>query len=287
GALAHRRAGAVQPPDRGDVRGHGASVPGHQPHRPRHRPAGDRACDAAAPGHRRRARHAVGLSSTPHRRRAQLDHGMTPSEETAMIIAPSTTAPSLPLIEARGVARRTDRSTILHGIDLAVAEGEFLAVTGSSGCGKSTLLHTLAGLEEPTHGTVLWAGEDHSTRTPRERSRHRLREIGIVFQQFHLLRTLCLLDNVLLPGLLARAEPRALLRERAAQLMTQLGVQELAERGVGEASGGQLQRVAIARALINQPRLLVADEPTGALDSAAGEEVMDALSAVSARGTTI
>ena len=212
---------------------------------------------------------------------------MTPSEETAMIIAPSTTAPSLPLIEARGVARRTDRSTILHGIDLAVAEGEFLAVTGSSGCGKSTLLHTLAGLEEPTHGTVLWAGEDHSTRTPRERSRHRLREIGIVFQQFHLLRTLCLLDNVLLPGLLARAEPRALLRERAAQLMTQLGVQELAERGVGEASGGQLQRVAIARALINQPRLLVADEPTGALDSAAGEEVMDALSAVSARGTTI
>ena len=134
---------------------------------------------------------------------------------------------------------------------------------------------------------MLWAGEDHSTRTPRERSRHRLREIGIVFQQFHLLRTLCLLDNVLLPGLLARAEPRALLRERAAQLMTQLGVQELAERGVGEASGGQLQRVAIARALINQPRLLVADEPTGALDSAAGEEVMDALSAVSARGTTI
>lgn len=199
----------------------------------------------------------------------------------------STTDPAAPLIQARGVARSLERTTILHDIDLTVADEEFLAVMGPSGCGKSTLLHVLSGLEDPTAGSVLWAGEDHSSLTQRARSRHRLLEIGIVFQQFHLLRTLSLLDNVLLPGLLAREEPRTMLRERADQLMTQLGVEELAERGVGEASGGQLQRVAIARALINRPRLLVADEPTGALDSAAGEEVMDALASISASGTTI
>lgn len=196
----------------------------------------------------------------------------------------STTAPAVPLIEARGVARSLEQATILHDIDLTVAEGEFLAVMGPSECGKSTLLHILSGLEEPTDGSVLWAGEDHSSLAPRARSRHRLQQIGIVFQPFHLLRTLCLLDNVLLPGLLARAEPRAVLRERAGQLMTRLGVEELAERGVGEASGGQLQRVAIARALINRPRLLVADEPTGALDSAAGEEVMGALASINTDG---
>lgn len=199
---------------------------------------------------------------------------------------PTVTA-AVPLLEARGVSRSLARTTILHDIDLTVADGEFLAVMGPSGSGKSTLLHTLSGLEEPTGGSVLWAGEDHSPLSQRARSRHRLREIGIVFQQFHLLRTLSLLDNVLLPGLLARAEPRPALRMRAVELLAQLGVADLAERGVGEASGGQLQRVALARALINRPRLLVADEPTGALDSAAGEEVMDALAAISARGTTI
>lgn len=213
---------------------------------------------------------------------------MTRSEENAVNTENTETAPyATPLLEARGAARSLERSTILEDIDLTVPEGEFLAVMGPSGCGKSTLLHTLSGLEAPTAGSVLWAGEDHSSLTQRARSRHRLLEIGIVFQQFHLLRTLSLLDNVLLPGLLAHSEPRDVLRERARQLMTQLGVQELAERGVGEASGGQLQRVALARALINRPRLLVADEPTGALDSAAGEEVMDALTEISARGTTI
>lgn len=192
-----------------------------------------------------------------------------------------------PLLEARGVTRSLQQTTILHDIDLSVPVGQFLAVMGPSGCGKSTLLHTLSGLEEPTDGSVLWLGEDHSSLTQRARSRHRLLEIGIVFQQFHLLRTLSLLDNVLLPGLLARAEPRTALRERAEQLMRQVGVAELAGRGVGEASGGQLQRVAIARALINRPNLLVADEPTGALDSSASEEVMDAFTEISASGTTI
>lgn len=212
---------------------------------------------------------------------------MIPSEETVMTTTLSTTGLDVPLLEARGVTRRLQRTTILHDIDLTVADGEFLAVMGPSGCGKSTLLYTLSGLEDPTDGSVLWAGEDHSTLDGKARSRRRLLEIGIVFQQFHLLRNLSLLDNVLLPGLLARTEQRTVLRTRAEQLMTQLGVDDLTERGVGEASGGQLQRVALARALINHPRLLVADEPTGALDSAATEEMMDALAEISAEGTTI
>lgn len=196
-------------------------------------------------------------------------------------------ATAAPLLSARGVGRSHAQATILHDIDLSVGEGEFLAITGPSGCGKSTLLHTLSGLEEPTCGSVLWAGEELPASGSPARSRHRLLRIGIVFQQFHLLRTLSLLDNVLLPGLLARAEPRSVLRERALELMERLGIAQLAARGVGEASGGQLQRVAIARALINRPRLLVADEPTGALDSAAGEEVLRALALISADGTTI
>lgn len=192
-----------------------------------------------------------------------------------------------PLVEARGVTRRLERTVVLHDIDLSVPDGEFLAVMGPSGCGKSTLLYTLSGLEDPTEGRVLWAGEDHSTLGEKARSRRRLLEIGVVFQQFHLLRNLSLLDNVLLPGLLARSEPRTVLRARAEELMMQLEVDHLADHGVGEASGGQLQRVALARALINRPRLLVADEPTGALDSAATGEMMAALARVSDAGTTI
>ena len=191
------------------------------------------------------------------------------------------------LLQVRGATRRLGTATALDHVDLSVDDGEFLAVTGPPGSGKSTLLHTLGGLERPDSGEVLWQGEDLSRLSDAELARHRLLEIGLVFQQFHLLRHLTLLDNVLLPGLLARTEPRAVLRSRAGELLERLDVGELADHGVGEASGGQLQRVAIARALINRPRLLVADEPTGALDSAASDEVMGALAALHAEGMTI
>ena len=192
-----------------------------------------------------------------------------------------------PLLRARGLARSLGGRTVLRDIDLDVREGEHLAVVGASGSGKSTLLHTLSGLEAPSAGTLHWAGEDLGALGEAQRARHRLLEIGVVFQQFHLLRTLTLFDNVVMPGLLARARPRREVLARGRELMAALGVDALAERGVGEASGGQLQRVAIARALINRPRLVVADEPTGALDTAAGEGVIDALAEVAAGGTAL
>ena len=192
-----------------------------------------------------------------------------------------------PLLRARGLARSLGGRTVLHDIDLDVHAGEHLAVVGASGSGKSTLLHTLSGLEAPSAGTLRWAGEDLGALGEAQRARHRLLEIGVVFQQFHLLRTLTLFDNVVMPGLLARARPRREVLARGRELMAALGVDALAERGVGEASGGQLQRVAIARALINRPRLVVADEPTGALDTAASEGVIDALAEVAAGGTAL
>jgi ABC-type lipoprotein export system ATPase subunit len=196
-------------------------------------------------------------------------------------------SPDLPLLRARGLSRRLGGRTVLHDIDLDLHEGEHLAVVGASGSGKSTLLHTLSGLEAPSAGTLHWAGEDLGALGEAERARHRLLEIGIVFQQFHLLRALTLFDNVVMPGLLARVRPRREVLARGRELMAVLGVESLAERGVGEASGGQLQRVAIARALINRPRLVVADEPTGALDTAASEGVIDALGDVVADGTAL
>lgn len=198
-----------------------------------------------------------------------------------------STSTDLPLLRARGLSRRLGGRTVLHDIDLDLHEGEHLAVVGASGSGKSTLLHTLSGLEAPSAGTLHWAGEDLGALGEAERARHRLLEIGIVFQQFHLLRALTLFDNVVMPGLLARVRPRREVLARGRELMAVLGVESLAERGVGEASGGQLQRVAIARALINRPRLVVADEPTGALDTAASEGVIDALGDVVADGTAL
>lgn len=198
-----------------------------------------------------------------------------------------STSTDLPLLRASGLARRLGGLTVLHDIDLDLHEGEHLAVVGASGSGKSTLLHTLSGLEAPSAGTLHWAGEDLGALGEAERARHRLLEIGIVFQQFHLLRALTLFDNVVMPGLLARVRPRHEVLARGRELMAVLGVESLAERGVGEASGGQLQRVAIARALINRPLLVVADEPTGALDTAASEGVIDALGDVVADGTAL
>ena len=129
-----------------------------------------------------------------------------------------------PLLRARGLARSLGGRTVLHDIDLDVHAGEHLAVVGASGSGKSTLLHTLSGLEAPSAGTLRWAGEDLGALGEAQRARHRLLEIGVVFQQFHLLRTLTLFDNVVMPGLLARARPRREVLARGRALLAARGV---------------------------------------------------------------
>lgn len=201
--------------------------------------------------------------------------------------APTTAESDAALLQVRGVTSRFEGTTALDAVDLDVARGEFLAVRGASGSGKSTLLHVLSGLARPGEGSVRSGGVELTGSTARQLARHRLLDVGFVFQQVHLLGSLTLLDNVVLPGYQARREPRPTVLARARGLLDTLGIAELAERGVGEASGGELQRTGIARALINRPALLLADEPTGALDSASSRAVMEELDRISAQGTTI
>ena len=165
---------------------------------------------------------------------------------------------------------------VLRGVSLAVTEGESLAISGMSGAGKSTLLHVMGGLDRPTAGRVLYRGRDLYAAGDRERSAIRARKIGFVFQAYHLLPELTVLENVMLPGLSAHGaflRGRAL-RERSAMLLGRVGLAARALHRPNELSGGEQQRAAIARALMNAPELLLADEPTGNLDSKTGDEVL-------------
>jgi putative ABC transport system ATP-binding protein len=194
---------------------------------------------------------------------------------------------STPVLDARGLTKAFDGTTVLHGVDLQVHDGELVCVMGPSGSGKSTLLYTISGMDATTSGSVRVAGQDLGPLGQKELARLRLTTMGFVFQHVHLLKNLCLLDNVVLPAYLAGLAPRAELNGRALRLMERMGVAELADRDVSEASGGQLQRIGICRALINEPRVVLGDEPTGALDSAAATEVLDILGEINADGTTV
>ena len=176
----------------------------------------------------------------------------------------------------RSYAVETRTLDVLRGVDLSVAEGESLAITGMSGAGKSTLLHVLGGLDRPTSGQVLYRGRDLYALGDRERSAIRAQKIGFVFQAYHLLPELTVLENVLLPGLSAAGAflRGAALRARAAELLARVGLTERAAHRPNELSGGEQQRAALARALMNGPELLLADEPTGNLDSQTGEDVL-------------
>lgn len=175
----------------------------------------------------------------------------------------------------------------LRGVTLSVSEGQYLALMGPSGCGKSTLLHLLGGLDRPTSGTVRVAGVDLSNLDETGLSRLRQADIAIVFQFFNLLPTLTVLENVMLPAVLQRGS-NAAVRDRAEALLESVGLTDRRDHGIQQISGGEQQRAAIARALMIQPRVLLADEPTGNLDSAAGEQVLDVLGNLPGRfGTTL
>ncbi|MFF5933841.1 ABC transporter ATP-binding protein [Streptomyces sp. NPDC012508] len=174
----------------------------------------------------------------------------------------------------------------LDGVDLTVGEGELLGIVGPSGSGKSTLLHIVGTLDRPSAGTVEIAGHDVASLTDRRLSALRSRHIGFVFQAFHLVPGVGALENVA-EGLLYSGLPRARRRAMAADALARVGLADRMKHRPHELSGGQKQRVAIARAVVGEPDLLLADEPTGALDTASGEAVMDLLHELNADGATI
>jgi putative ABC transport system ATP-binding protein len=174
----------------------------------------------------------------------------------------------------------------LAGVDLEVASGETLAVMGPSGCGKSTLLHLLGGLERPSAGEVWLGGRRIDELSEKALARLRRRAIGFVFQAFHLMDELTAVENVELPALMAGRSPRAA-RQRAEELLGRVGLTDRAEHLPAALSGGERQRVAIARALSNEPLVVLADEPTGNLDSAATADVLRLLDSLRSAGQTL
>ncbi|AYL36114.1 ABC transporter ATP-binding protein [Streptomyces fungicidicus] len=181
-----------------------------------------------------------------------------------------------PLLAGRGLVKAHGRTEALRGASVELRAGEILAVTGSSGSGKSTLLHCLSGIVRPDEGSVTYAGERLEELPERRLSELRRTDFGVVFQFGQLIPELTALDNVALPLMLAGAG-RAGARAAAGEWLERFGVRGQGELRPGELSGGQAQRAALARALVTGPRVVFADEPTGALDSLAGEQVMTAL----------
>jgi putative ABC transport system ATP-binding protein len=174
----------------------------------------------------------------------------------------------------------------LRGADLTLDRGEFAAIMGPSGCGKSTLLNLVAGLDQADEGEIVLAGETVTGRSEDDLARMRRRHIGIVFQFFNLLEGMTALENVVLPAMIAGTKRRAA-ETRARDLLDLLGLGDKAGEVPAVLSGGQRQRLAIARALANEPTLLLADEPTGALDSDGGREVLELFKRLHADGQTI
>ena len=178
------------------------------------------------------------------------------------------------------------KTEVLRGVDITVREGDFLLLFGPSGSGKSTLLHLLGLMEPPSSGSLLFAGRDTAKITRSDRARLRCLELGFVFQTFNLLPTMNARQNVELPMRLAGV-PRRERKARAGDLLDEVGLGHRLEHRPAELSGGERQRVAIARALANDPKLVIADEPTGNLDSGATHSVMSTLAGFHARGGTL
>ena len=205
---------------------------------------------------------------------------------------PETDAP--PLVAVRDLHKHYrmghEDLHVLRGVDLDVAAGQWLGVLGASGSGKSTLLHLMGGLDTPDRGTVHFREANVFAFSGAKRDRFRNRHVGFVFQFYHLLPELNVLENTMLAALVSRSILPGMLsqpRRRAAELLERLGLGDRLRHKPRELSGGERQRVAIARALINEPDLLLADEPTGNLDQATGGRILDVLGELHAQGQTI
>jgi len=181
---------------------------------------------------------------------------------------------------------------VLKGVDLAVKGGEFLAIVGASGSGKSTLLHILGALDTPDKGIVRFEGRDLSRHNARQLNSYRNKTVGFIFQFYHLLDELNVLENIYLPAMASKSiigwiASRRWAKNRAKQLLNELGLLERANHKPYQLSGGERQRVAIGRALMNEPKLLLADEPTGNLDSATGNGILEVFERLNRAGQTI
>ena len=178
-------------------------------------------------------------------------------------------------------------NNVLQNVDFKLHEGEFTAIMGPSGSGKSTLLYTLSGMDKMTSGSVIFDGDEMAKMNHRQLTNLRLHKMGFVFQQMYMLKKLCIMDNIILPGYQAGKRTKDEVNDRARRLMHNLGIDDIANNEICEVSGGQLQRACLCRALINSPTILFANEPTGALNSRASAEVMHELRKANAEGTTI
>ena len=177
---------------------------------------------------------------------------------------------------------------VLKNVNLKVDEGEMVAIMGPSGSGKSTLLYSISGMDRPTSGNVLFDGEDISGMKSSDLADIRLDKMGFIFQQMYMMKNLTILDNILLPAVESRkGGSREEKIRRAEDLMRKLGIIEVADNDINEVSGGQLQRACICRSMSNSPKILFADEPTGALNRTSSNEVMDELVKLNRDGTTI
>lgn len=181
------------------------------------------------------------------------------------------------------------QNNVLKNVNFTVSEGEMVAVMGPSGSGKSTLMYAVSGMDTITAGEVNFCGKNIADLSQNELANLRLNEMGFIFQQMYMLKNLTILDNIILPACQSKklGEKRNETVKRGQDLMRKLGIIDVADSGINEVSGGQLQRACICRSLINKPKMIFADEPTGALNRTSSEEVMEELAKINCEGTTI
>ena len=191
------------------------------------------------------------------------------------------------ILEAEKIVKVYNGSKVLREVSLTVSKGEFIAVMGQSGCGKSTLLYQISGMDMPDSGEIYFNGKTLHTLREKELSELRLNNMGFVFQKANLLRALSVRDNIVFPAYQALKASQKELNARAEKWMERTGILSIADGDVRKISGGQQQRAAICRALMNEPQILFADEPTGALNSSVTQEIMDIFNQINAEGTAI
>lgn len=181
------------------------------------------------------------------------------------------------------------QNNVLKNVNFTVSEGEMVAVMGPSGSGKSTLLYTVSGMDSMTAGEVYFCGKNIAKMGEKELADLRLDEMGFIFQQMYMLKNLTVLDNIILPAVQSKksTESRKEIVKRGQELMRKLGIIEIADNDINEVSGGQLQRACICRSMINNPKMIFADEPTGALNRTSSDEVMEELAILNREGATI